>query len=110
MSELITLHIYKASSYVREYTFVFREDPGQDSVEEYLRSFEGDIYIADRFPLLSADTLKILSGTATNPVLEHDLTVVGGELIPAGTSINFKFYTDILWSPTEDDYEQEYEN
>lgn len=110
MSEAVTVHVYKASSYHREYTFIFENDPGQDGVEEFLRSFEGDIYIADRFPLFVNTVLKDFKGTPGDTVLGFDLTMVGGKVIPAGTSIIFKTYTDILWSPAENEDEQEYEN
>jgi len=110
MLDTVTVHVYKASSSRREYTLVFGENPGQESVEEYLRSFEGDIHISDRFPLFSGDVFSQNRGADGSQTLDCDLTVVGGEVIPAGTPIIFKTYTDILWVSAEDYDDREYEN
>ena len=106
MAEAVTVHAYKASGSEREYTFLFDSDPGQEAVEELLRSFEGDIWITDRFPFMMGNMYTLLKGEKPFNVYDFDLTLVGGGVISAGTQVMFKTYTDILWEPVEDGNEE----
>lgn len=113
MTDTIIVHAYKASGPERTYTFLFDSDPGQNAVEEMLIRYEGDIWIADRFPLMMGNVLAALEGRSTDNIYDYDLTLFGGEIIPAGTPIIFKTHTDILWAPAdkeEADYDVGMEN
>lgn len=105
MSEVVTIHAYRASSINTNYTFLYSSDPGCDNVEVLLREMEGDVWIYDRFPLLNGDEFSSGNEKLPSIMFDYELTLVDGKVIPAKTHLIIKSHIDILWGPIGGDDE-----